>query len=92
MGSSFRFRHTLCPPICILTPSPSPVAAYSQTMQIMLIPGIVVAVILFCAAFFFKDFKLLEIQNAVEVKTLDGRRAQNVGESIESEVLDAKVL
>ncbi|KAJ7633172.1 major facilitator superfamily domain-containing protein [Roridomyces roridus] len=66
-------------------------SAYASTMRILLIPGVVIAIIPFAAAFFVKDFRLLEIQNAVEVKTLDGKRAQNAGESIEPEVLDAKV-
>ncbi|KAJ7453072.1 drug:h+ antiporter [Mycena latifolia] len=69
----------------------SMVAAYSETMRMLLIPGIVVAIIPLAAAFFVKDFRLLEIQNAVEVKTLEGRKAQNAGESIEPEVLEAKV-
>ncbi|KAJ6531076.1 hypothetical protein B0H19DRAFT_1082056 [Mycena capillaripes] len=67
------------------------VAAYSETMRMMLIPGIVIAVIPFIAAFFVKDFRLLEIQNAVEVTTLDGRRAENAGESIEPAILEEKV-
>ncbi|KAJ7193809.1 drug:h+ antiporter [Mycena pura] len=67
------------------------VAAYSQTMRMLLIPGIVVAIIPLAAAFFVKDFCLLEIQNAVEVKTLDGRRAENAGESSEPAILEAKV-
>ncbi|KAJ7481042.1 drug:h+ antiporter [Mycena galericulata] len=67
------------------------VAAYSETMRMLLIPGIVIAIIPFAAAFFVKDFHLLEIQNAVEVKTLDGRRAQNAGESIEPAIFEAKV-
>ncbi|KAJ6526238.1 drug:h+ antiporter [Mycena vulgaris] len=69
----------------------SMVAAYSETMRMLLIPGIVVAIIPLCAAFLVKDFRLLEIQNAVEVTTLDGRRAQNAGESIEPEMLEARV-
>ncbi|KAJ7029398.1 drug:h+ antiporter [Mycena alexandri] len=69
----------------------SMVAAYGATMRMMLIPGIVVGVIPFVAAFFVKDFRLLEIQNAVEVKTLDGRRAENAGDSIEPEILQEKV-
>ncbi|KAJ7087545.1 drug:h+ antiporter [Mycena belliarum] len=69
----------------------SMVAAYAETMRMLLIPGIVVAVIPLCAAFFVKDFRLLEIQNAVEVTTLDGRRAQNAGESIDPKILEAKV-
>ncbi|KAJ7154185.1 drug:h+ antiporter [Mycena filopes] len=69
----------------------SMVAAYGETMRMMLIPGIVVGIIPFIAAFFVKDFRLLEIQNAVEVKTLDGRRAENAGESIEPEILHEKV-
>ncbi|KAJ7143184.1 drug:h+ antiporter [Mycena crocata] len=68
----------------------SMVAAYSETMRLLIIPGIVIAVIPLIAAFFVKDFRLLEIQNAVEVKTLDGRRAQNAGESIEPEILESK--
>ncbi|KAJ7772899.1 drug:h+ antiporter [Mycena maculata] len=67
------------------------VDAYSETMRTMLIPAIVIAIIPFTAAFFVKDFRLLEIQNAVEVKTLDGRRAQNAGESIEPAILEEKV-
>ncbi|KAF7295700.1 MFS domain-containing protein [Mycena indigotica] len=67
------------------------VAAYGSTMRLLLIPGLVVSFIPLAAAFFVKDFRLLEIQNAVEVKTLDGRRAQDAGESIEPEVLEAKV-
>ncbi|KAF7364038.1 MFS domain-containing protein [Mycena sanguinolenta] len=63
------------------------VAAYSETMRMMLIPAIVVAIVPFFAAFFVKDFRLLEIQNAVEVKTLDGKRAQNAGESIAPQIL-----
>ncbi|KAJ7685749.1 drug:h+ antiporter [Mycena polygramma] len=67
------------------------VAAYSETMRMMLIPGIIIGVIPLVAAFFVKDFRLLEIQNAVEVKTLDGRRAENAGESIEPAILEEKV-
>ncbi|KAJ7073780.1 drug:h+ antiporter [Mycena amicta] len=67
------------------------VAAYGSTMRLLLIPGIIVALIPLTAAFFVKDFRLLEVQNAVEVKTLDGRRAENAGESIEPEILEAKV-
>ncbi|KAJ7178820.1 hypothetical protein C8R43DRAFT_1189321 [Mycena crocata] len=62
------------------------VAAYSETMRLFIIPCIVIAVIPLIAAFFVKDFRLLEIQNAVDVKTLDGRRAQNASESIEPEI------
>ncbi|KAJ7706864.1 drug:h+ antiporter [Mycena rosella] len=69
----------------------SMVSAYAETMRLLLIPGIVVALIPLCAAFFVKDFRLLEIQNAVEVTTLDGRRAQNAGDSLEPELLEAKV-
>ncbi|KAJ7264868.1 major facilitator superfamily domain-containing protein [Mycena haematopus] len=67
------------------------VAAYSSTMRMLLIPGIVIAVVPFIAAFFVKDFRLLEIQNAVEVKTLDGKRAENAGESIAPQILAEKV-
>ncbi|KAF7337839.1 MFS domain-containing protein [Mycena venus] len=66
------------------------VAAYSSTMRMMLIPGIVVAIIPLAAAFFVKDFHLLEIQNAVEVKTLDGKRAEGAGESIAPRILEAE--
>ncbi|KAJ7878997.1 hypothetical protein B0H14DRAFT_3774989 [Mycena olivaceomarginata] len=69
----------------------SMVAAYSSTMRMMLIPGIVIAIIPLVAAFFVKDFRLLEIQNAVEVKTLDGKRAENAGESIAPKILEEKV-
>ncbi|KAK7038265.1 MFS domain-containing protein [Favolaschia claudopus] len=65
------------------------VSAYSSTMHILLIPGIIFSVIPFLAAFFVKDFQLAEIQNAVEVKTLDGKRAHNAGESIEPKMLEA---
>ncbi|KAF8205498.1 major facilitator superfamily domain-containing protein [Mycena galopus ATCC 62051] len=67
------------------------VSAYSDTMRLMLIPGIVIGIIPFIAAFFVNDFRLLEIQNAVEVKTLDGKRAENAGESIAPEILQEKV-
>jgi hypothetical protein len=91
------------------TEAQSTVAAYSSTMRMMLIPGIVIAIIPLVAAFFVKgacrclschlrfrltaytDFRLLEIQNAVEVKTLDGKRAENAGESIAPKILEEKV-
>ncbi|KAF7331833.1 MFS domain-containing protein [Mycena kentingensis (nom. inval.)] len=67
------------------------VTAYSAAMHTLLIPGIVVAILPLIAAFFVKDFRLLQIQNAVEVKKLDGRRAEDAGESIEPGMLQTRV-
>ncbi|KAF7289055.1 MFS domain-containing protein [Mycena chlorophos] len=64
------------------------VSAYGDTMRLLLIPAVVIALIPLASAFFVKDFHLLEIQNAVEVKKLDGTRAQDAGESIEPEILE----
>ncbi|CAK5266141.1 unnamed protein product [Mycena citricolor] len=67
------------------------VSAYSATMHTLLIPAIVFAVFPLLASFFVQDFRLLDIQNAVEVKRLDGRKAADADPSIAPAVLEEKV-
>ncbi|KZT57201.1 MFS general substrate transporter [Calocera cornea HHB12733] len=47
---------------------------YSETMRLMLIPAIVLAVIPIVSSVFMRNFALVDLQNIVEVKDLEGNK------------------
>ncbi|KZO99452.1 MFS general substrate transporter [Calocera viscosa TUFC12733] len=47
---------------------------YSETMRIMLIPAIVLAIIPIASSVFMRNFALTDLQNVVEVKDLEGNK------------------
>ncbi|EJT98469.1 MFS general substrate transporter [Dacryopinax primogenitus] len=49
-------------------------SGYSSTMRLMLIPAIVLSVIPIIASVFMRDFHLVDLQNVVEAKDLQGNK------------------